>query len=64
MIETFHLICAYFKMDGKKMRGTDLNDILLGTNYSRCLHAHKTILESLERLLLEQFILSKSMPKN
>ena len=74
MIGTFHLVCAYFRIVGKKMRCMGLSDImiesglistgsliviLLWTNYSRCLHAHKTILESIERLLLEQLILSK-----
>ena len=29
MIGTFHVVCAYFKMIGKKMAGTGLSDILL-----------------------------------
>jgi hypothetical protein len=29
MIGTFHVVCAYFKMIGKKMEGTGLSDILL-----------------------------------
>ncbi len=28
MIGTFHAVCAYFKMIGKKMEGTGLSDIL------------------------------------
>jgi len=71
MIGTFHLSCAYMKMLGKKMEGSGLTDILLeaglitsgslkgvtsGTNYSRSLRCHKVLVESLERLLLGQFL--------
>jgi hypothetical protein len=31
MIGTFHVVCVYFKMIGKKMEGTGLSDILLET---------------------------------
>ena len=69
MIGTFHVIRAYFKMIGKKMDGTGISDILLeaglmssgalsgvlsGTTYSRAINCHKIMMESLERLLLEQ----------
>lgn len=71
MIGTFHLACAYMKMLGKKMEGSGFSDILLeaglitsgslkgvtsGTNYSRSLHCHKVLVESLERLILAQFL--------
>ena len=65
-IGTFHLICAYLKAIGKKMEGTGFADILIeaglignfslkgvisGKQYERCLHCHKIVLESLERML-------------
>ena len=68
---TFHLVCAYLKMVGKKMDGSGLSDILLetgliasgslqgvisGKHYDRAMHCHKTMLECLERLLLEQYM--------
>ena len=68
MIGSFHVVCAYFKMVGKKMAGSGLSDILLeaglltsgtingvmsGKQYSRALICHKTLLEALERLLLQ-----------
>ena len=61
MIGTFHVVCAYFKMIGKKMVGTGLSDILLeagligsgsvtgvmtGKHYSRAMHCHKILLEA------------------
>jgi hypothetical protein len=64
MIGTFHVVCAYFKMIGKKMEGTGLSDILLeagligsgsvtgvmtGKHYSRAMHCHKILLEALEK---------------
>ena len=71
LIGTFHLICAYLKMVGKKMEGSGLSDILLeagliasgslqgvlsGKHYDRAMHCHKILLECLERLLLEQYM--------
>ena len=71
LIGTFHLICAYLKMVGKKMAGSGLSDILLeagligngslqgvltGKHYERAMHCHKVVLESLERILLQQFL--------
>ena len=71
MIGTFHVICAYFKMIGKKMNGSGFSDVLLeaglissgslqgvlsGKHYTRAMHCHKVMLESLERLLLEMFL--------
>jgi hypothetical protein len=65
MIGTFHVVCAYFKMIGKKMEGTGFSDILLeagligsgsvtgvmtGNHYSRAMHCNKILLEALERL--------------
>ena len=60
MIGTFHVVCAYFKMIGKKMEGTGLSGILLkagligsgsvtgvmtGKYYSRAMHCHKILLD-------------------
>lgn len=74
MIGTFHLVCAYLKMLGKKMEGTGFSDILIeaglissgslngvisAKNYSRSLHCHKTALEALERLILSVFLEKK-----
>ena len=71
LIGTFHLTCAYFRMIGKKMDACGLSDVLFeaglvgsgtiygvlsGKNYSRAMVCHKTVLESLERLLLKQFL--------
>jgi len=62
LIGTFHLVCAYMKMIGKKMAGTGLRDVLVeaglisggsldgvisGKHYNRALHCHKAILECL-----------------
>ena len=71
MIGSFHVICAYFKMIGKKMAGTGLADILIeaglvrsgsmnavlsGKQYNRAIACHKTLVEALERLLLQAFM--------
>ena len=71
MVGTFHLVCAYFKMVGKKMAGSGLYDVLLeagligsgsvhgvlsGKHYERAMHCHKILLESLERILLDKFL--------
>ena len=71
LLGTFHLICAYFKMVGKKMAGSGLPDILLeaglitsgsvdgvmkGKHYDRAMHCHKVLLEALEQLLFQKFI--------
>jgi hypothetical protein len=37
MIGTFHVVCAYFKMIGKKMEGTGLSDILLEAGMGWCI---------------------------
>ena len=73
LIGTFHLICAYMKMIGKKMNGSGLSDILLeaglivsgsiegvlsGKHYDRAMNCHKVMLECLERLLLSQYLAS------
>ena len=70
MIGTFHLACSYLNMIGKKMECSGLSDVLLeaglispgylsgvlsGKSYARAIHCHKVMVESLERLLLEQF---------
>ncbi len=59
LIGTFHLVCAYLKMIGKKMNGSGLSDVLLeadlitsgslkgvesGKQYDRALHCHKSML--------------------
>jgi hypothetical protein len=61
MIGTFHAVFAYFKMNGKKMEGTGLSDILLeacligsgsvtgvmtGKHYCRAMHCQKILLEA------------------
>ncbi|KAL5022875.1 hypothetical protein ScPMuIL_002030 [Solemya velum] len=66
MIGTFHLICAYLKMVGKKMAGSGFSDILLeaglitsgsiegvlkGKHYERAMNCHKVMFEGLEPLL-------------
>ncbi len=71
LIGTFHLICAYFRVIGKKMEASGLTDVLLeaglvgsgtvygvmsGKNYSRAMLCHKIVVESLERLLLKYFL--------
>ena len=71
MIGSFHILCAYMKMIGNKMCGTGLSDILLeselmscgslvgvltGKSYARAMNCHKVMLESLERLLFEKFL--------
>ncbi|KAL5013682.1 hypothetical protein ScPMuIL_007952 [Solemya velum] len=76
MIGTFHLICAYLRMVGKKMACSGLSDVMLeagliwtgssqgvhtGKHYDRAMHCHKIVLESLERLLFEQFLHQKGM---
>ena len=71
MIGSFHLICAYLKMIGKKMNESGLADVLLeeavisvgsmngvmsGKNYSRAINCHKVMGKSLERLLLDRYL--------
>lgn len=71
LIGTFHLMCAYFKMIGKKMDSSGITDVMLeaglvgsgtvygvmsGKNYSRAMVCHKIVLESLEKLLLKTFL--------
>ena len=78
MIGSFHVICAYLKMLGKKVNGTGLEDIFVeaglittgslqgvisGKNYSRAMACHKTMLEALERVLLVEFVISKNRAK-
>ena len=73
MIGTFHLICGYFKMIGKKMNSSGFADILHeaslvksgtvkgvinGKNYTRSMACHKLLVESMERLLIEQYLRS------
>ena len=74
MIGTVHLTCAYLKMVGKKMTGSGLSELLLeagligsgslagvmsGKHYERSLHCHKIMLEALERLLLQKFLVDQ-----
>ncbi|KAG1662667.1 Multidrug resistance-associated protein 4 [Nymphon striatum] len=73
MIGSFHLVCAYLKMVGKKMSGSGFSEIMLesglmssgslkgvttGKNYSRAIHCHKTMVEALEQLLLKTYHIS------
>ena len=77
LIGTFHLTCAYLKMVGKKIDGSGIADIFLeanlvgsgslsgvlnGKNYSRSMHCHKVLVESLERLLLSKFAQDHQAP--
>ena len=70
MIGSFHLIGAYLKAIGKKMKDSGIHEVLLeaelttpgsltgiidGKNYARAMFCHKTVLEGLERLLLRKF---------
>ena len=76
MIESFHLICAYLKIIGKKMNESGLADVLLeagvmsvgsinnvmsGKNYSRAINCHKVMAESLERMLLDRYLETRSL---
>ena len=78
LVGTFHLLCAYMKMLGEKMAGSGLSDILLeaglisggsltgvmsGKRYERALHCHKTMLESLEKLLFARFSRDQPLPQ-
>ena len=75
IIESFHVICAYLKILSKEINGTGLDDIFVegglithgsvqcvisGKNYSQAMTCHKTMLEALERLLLIEYVRSKS----
>lgn len=74
LIGTFHLTCAYLKMVGKKMAGSGLADVFLeagligtgsiqgvltGRHYEKAMHCHKVVLESLERLLIQSFLVKE-----
>ena len=74
VIGTFHLICAYMKMVGKKIAGSGFSDILLeaglissgsiegvlkGKHYERAMNRHKVMMECLEQLLMEKFLSHK-----
>ncbi|KAL8594141.1 hypothetical protein ACOMHN_047881 [Nucella lapillus] len=71
LVGTFHTICAYLKVIGKKMEGSGLSDIMQeaglitsgsvngvisGKSYDRSMHCHKVILECLERLILRKYL--------
>ena len=70
-IGSFHLICAYLKMIGKKMNVSGLAYVLLeagvilvgfidgvisGKNYSCAINCHKVMAKSLERLLRDSYL--------
>ena len=70
LIGTFHIVCAYMKMIGKKMNGSGFCDILIesglmtsgsmqsvisGSGYARAINCHKSLMEGLERLLWRKF---------
>ena len=74
LMGTFHVVCAYFKMIGKKMDGSGLSEILheagfvssgsvkavlSGTNYDRALHCQKVTVEALDWLMLQTFLKTK-----
>ncbi|KAL8579435.1 hypothetical protein ACOMHN_026800 [Nucella lapillus] len=67
----FHFLCSYMAALGKLVRGSGLGDVIVqsgicasgsieavlaGKHYNRALRVHKVVLESLQRLLLEQFL--------
>ncbi|KAL8570929.1 hypothetical protein ACOMHN_023602 [Nucella lapillus] len=71
LVGTFHTICAYLKVIGKKMEGSCLSDIMQeaglitsgsvngvmsGKSYDRSMHCHTVILECLERLILRKYL--------
>ena len=71
MMGSFHIVCGYLKMLGKKMNGSGLDDIFIeaglitsgsvhgvmnGKNYSRSMVCHRTMLEAFERLLMTEFL--------
>ena len=75
LIGTFHLVCAYMRVIGKKMAGSGLADVLMesglisggslagvmsGKHYDRALNCHKVMMESLERLLLQAYLESQN----
>ena len=79
MIGSFHVVCAFMKMVGKKMEGSGLSDVLLeaglmtsgsvhavlaGKQYNRGITCHKTLLEALERLLLQASSLENTISDN
>ena len=70
LVGTFHLVSAYSKMIGKKMNGSGLPEILLeaglmssgsmdgvmsGKNYDRSMYCHKTVVDAIERCMLERY---------
>ena len=74
MIGTFHLTMGYLNMIGKKMDGSGFTDVLFeanlissgslhgvvsGKNYIRAMNCHKVLTESLQRLLLNEFVKSQ-----
>lgn len=74
LIGTFHLVCAYQNMVGKKVAGSGLSGVLLEDgltgsgsvqgvlrekHYERVMHCHKAVLESLERLVLDRFLVER-----
>ena len=79
MIGSFHVVCAFMKMVGKKMEGSGLSDVLLevglmtsgsvhavlaGKQYNRGITCHKILLEALERLLLQASSLENTISDN
>ena len=75
LIGTFHLIMGYYKMLGKKMDGSGLSDVLLeanlissgslqgvlaGKHYDRATNCHKVVLESMHRLLMQEYLQTRS----
>lgn len=69
--ETFHLECAFMKMDGSgfsdilleaRLIGSgSLKGVLSGKHYERTLHYHKVLIEALEQLLFRQYQESESV---
>lgn len=73
LIGTFHMIYGYFRVLGKKMAGSELvyvfteadlitpgslHWVMTGKNYSRAVQCHKTMQESIERLVIQQYLTS------
>ena len=69
---TFHTICAFFKALGKTLEGSgfeeivlesgmcssgSMNGIMAGKHYNCAMTVHKLFLETMEKLLLKQFLI-------
>ena len=71
LMGSFHTLCAYLRVIGKKVTGSgfedilseaalitpgSLNGVLTGKQYNRALVCHKSLVEALERLLFAAYL--------